>query len=96
VGSNPAEGLNFKGDKNPQHTFLRMEIKAGGFTAYERSVDVSKILNKQNSHSFVHSFYSLQMYLLIGLPKSSGRRVRSYSQLESSSSPWLSRSHLPG
>jgi hypothetical protein len=34
----------------------------------------------QNPHSFVHSSYSLQMSLVVGLPASSGRRVRSYSQ----------------
>jgi hypothetical protein len=30
AGSNPAEAMDFKGDKNPQHTFLRRGSKAGG------------------------------------------------------------------
>jgi hypothetical protein len=29
AGSNLAEAMDFKDDKNPQHTFLRMESKAG-------------------------------------------------------------------
>jgi hypothetical protein len=29
VGSNSAEEMVFKGDKNPQHTFLQMGSKAG-------------------------------------------------------------------
>jgi hypothetical protein len=37
----------------------------------------------QNSHSFVHSSYSLQMSLLVGLPESSSGRVRSFLQAES-------------
>jgi hypothetical protein len=63
------------------------------FTACKRSVDVSKILNTRNSHSFVHFSYSLQMSLLVRLPKSSGRQVRSYPQ---PASPRLPRSHSPG
>jgi hypothetical protein len=50
------------------------------FTTCKRSFDVSKILNMRNSHSFVHSSYSLQMSLLVELPESSGRRVRRYLQ----------------
>jgi hypothetical protein len=30
AGSNPAEATDFNGDKNQQHTFLRMGSKAGG------------------------------------------------------------------
>jgi hypothetical protein len=30
AGSNPAKTMYFKGDKNPQHTFLRMGSKAAG------------------------------------------------------------------
>jgi hypothetical protein len=29
AGSNMAEAMDFKGDKNPQHTFLRVGSKAG-------------------------------------------------------------------
>jgi hypothetical protein len=29
-GFNPGRGDGFKGDQNPQHTFLRMGSKAGG------------------------------------------------------------------
>jgi hypothetical protein len=29
-GLNPAEAMDFKDDKNPRHTFLRMGSKAGG------------------------------------------------------------------
>jgi hypothetical protein len=29
AGSKSAEAMDFKGDKNPQHAFLRMESKAG-------------------------------------------------------------------
>jgi hypothetical protein len=29
AGSNPAEALDFKGSKNPQHTFVRMVTKSG-------------------------------------------------------------------
>jgi hypothetical protein len=28
--SNPAKAMDFQGVKNPQHTFLRIESKAGG------------------------------------------------------------------
>jgi hypothetical protein len=82
--------LIFKGDENPQHTFLRMGSKAGhpmsqDFTTRKIYVDVSKILNTQNSHSFVHSSYSLYMSLTVGLPASSGRQVRSYLQPATSS-----------
>jgi hypothetical protein len=59
------------------------------------SVDVSKILNTQNSHSFVNSSYSLQVSLLVGLPASSGRQVRNCPQLVSSS-PQLSTHIHPG
>jgi hypothetical protein len=55
-----------------------------GFMACKRCVDVSKIVNMQNSHSFTQSSYSLQMSLLVGLPASSDRQVRSYPQLASS------------
>jgi hypothetical protein len=48
------------------------------FTACIRSVDVSKIVNKRNSHSFVHSSSFPLMSLLVGLPDSSGIRVRNY------------------
>jgi hypothetical protein len=41
----------------------------------------------QNSHSFFHSSYLPQMSLVVGLPESSGGRVRSYPQ--PASSPWL-------
>jgi hypothetical protein len=30
AGSNPAKAMDFKGDKNPQHAFLRVGSKAGG------------------------------------------------------------------
>jgi hypothetical protein len=30
AGLNPAKAIDFKGNKNPQHTFLRMGSKAGG------------------------------------------------------------------
>jgi hypothetical protein len=30
AGSNPAKAMDFMGNKNPQHTFLRMGSKAGG------------------------------------------------------------------
>jgi hypothetical protein len=30
AGSNPAEAMDFKGDKNPQHAFLRKGNKAVG------------------------------------------------------------------
>jgi hypothetical protein len=43
------------------------------FTTCKRSVDVSKILNMQNSHAFIHSSYLLPMSLLVGLPESSGK-----------------------
>jgi hypothetical protein len=42
--------------------------------------EVFQILKKQNSHSFIHSSYLPQMSLLVGLPESSGGRVRSYPQ----------------
>jgi hypothetical protein len=29
AGSNPAKAMDFKGDKNPQHTFLWMGSEAG-------------------------------------------------------------------
>jgi hypothetical protein len=29
AGSNRAEAMNFKGDKNPQHTLVRIGCKAG-------------------------------------------------------------------
>jgi hypothetical protein len=45
--------------------------------------------DRQNSHSFVHSSYFLQISLLVRLPESSGGRVRAYPQ-PASSSPWLS------
>jgi hypothetical protein len=49
--------------------------------------------DRKNSHSFVHSSYLPQMSQLVGLPESSGGRVRSYPQPASSSSPppppWL-------
>jgi hypothetical protein len=43
VGSNPAKEMDFKGDKNLQHTFLWMGSKAGGpmlqdFTACKGSL----------------------------------------------------------
>jgi hypothetical protein len=62
----------------------------------KRSVDVSKILNTRNSHSYVYSSYSNQKSLLVGLPASSSRQVRSYPQPASSSSPRLSTHIHPG
>jgi hypothetical protein len=50
--------------------------------------------DRKNSHSFFHSSYFPQMSLLVGLPESSGGRVRSYAQ-PASSSPWLSTAFLP-
>jgi hypothetical protein len=58
------------------------------------------ILNRQNSHFFVHSSSLPQMSLLVGLPESSGGWVRSYPQPASSSSAaaaWLSMlTYYPG
>jgi hypothetical protein len=49
------------------------------------------MLNRQNSHSFVHSSSLPQMSLLVGLPESSGGWVRSYPQPASSAAAaWLS------
>jgi hypothetical protein len=85
--------FSFSGTGTQSFTDLDL-CPAGGsmswdFTASKRSVNVSNILNTQNSHSFVHSSYSLQMSLQAGLPESSGRQVRSYPQ-PASSSPRLS------
>jgi hypothetical protein len=41
--------------------------------------------DKQNSHSFVHSYYFPQMSLLVGLPESSGGRVSRHHNQHGSS-----------
>jgi hypothetical protein len=46
----------FKSDKNPQHTFFRMRNKARGMLKIRRRISDT---DTQNSHSFVHSSYSL-------------------------------------
>jgi hypothetical protein len=46
--------------------------------------------DRQKSCSLVHFSYIPQISVLVGLPESSGGRVRSYPQPASSSSPWLS------
>jgi hypothetical protein len=72
--------------------YLRIAIS---LTHLHRPLRESKILNTQNSHSFIHSSHYLQTSLLVGLPASSGRQVRSYPQ-PASSSPRLSAHIDPG
>jgi hypothetical protein len=47
-----------------------------------------------NSHSSINSSELFHLSLLVGLPESSDRQVRSYPQL--ASPPWLPHLHSPG
>jgi hypothetical protein len=59
MGPNPAKAMDFKCNKNPHHTFLRMGSKAGGPMSrfYGRHVkkplaSVNKMLARPNPHFF--------------------------------------------
>jgi hypothetical protein len=100
-GLKPGRGDGFLRTINIRSTLsfrwkVKPEVPCRKISACTKSVDVSKILNTQNSHNFVHSSYSLQVSLLVGLPARSGSQVRSYPQPASSSSPRPSTHVQPG
>jgi hypothetical protein len=89
AGSNPIRRGISKGDKNPQHTFLRMRSKAGVHRFYGMLKICWRVslTDMQNSHSFVCSSY-------LRPDDSAGRTSRdlwwtSQEFCPASSLPWL-------
>jgi hypothetical protein len=85
-GFNPSLGNGFlRAIKIRSTPSIRWEIKPEvpccNILWHVKTLDVSKILNTENSHSFIHFSYLLQISLLVGLPESSGRKVRSSTHI---------------
>jgi hypothetical protein len=97
MGPNPAKAMDFKGNKNPHHIFLRMGSKAGGPMSrfYGRHVKKNTCKCERNACKAKSSLLlsipptCSQINLLVGLPQSAGGRVRSFPP--SIISPWFSR-----